>query len=290
MNLSVILGFLTGFGLVAYGMITGSDGVSQVMANFINLPSICITFGGAISATIISVPTKDLKNIPKYIKVLLRTEKININQYIDTLVDLSTEARTNGLLALENKVNNIRIQDDFFRLCIALVVDSRNQNTVKEQIENEMGNIEARHAAAWNVFDTCGSFGPAFGMLGTLIGLINMLANLDVAAGGANSIGRGMAVAIITTFYGSVLVNMICAPISNRLKSKHEDEMMVKDLIKQGALLIQAEENPNLVREQLEAYLSYADRRVGGHIVEPEFSRSSRKNKIKGVSYTSNYR
>jgi len=259
MNLTFVIGLVAGFCLVIYGMVSGGSSASQVMASFIDIPSVYITFGGAFSATVMSVPMKYLKDIPKHIKVLLKKEKIDLNQYIDVIVDLAKEARLKGLLVLEEKMKNINIDDDFLKFCVMLIVDAIEPSKVRTQIENEINCIETRHAAAWSVYDKCGSFAPAFGMLGTLIGLINMLANMDTT-GGAESLGKGMSVALVTTFYGSVLLNMICAPISNRLKAKHEEEMIAKDLIMEGVLSIQSGENPKYIKEKLNSYLTYKDR------------------------------
>lgn len=259
MNISFIIGLLAGFGLVIYGIIGSGSSVSQVTSSFIDISSMYITFGGAIAATIMSVPVKYLKDIPKNMKVLMKKEKIDLNSYIDTIEELAKEARLKGLLVLEEKVNAMEMQDEFLKYCVMLIVDAIEPTKVRAQIENEIDCIEARHASAWKVFDTLGGFGPAFGMLGTLIGLINMLANMNVS-GGADSLGQGMSVALVTTFYGSVLTNMICAPISNRLKAKHEEEMIAKELIMEGVLSIQSGENPKYIREKLNSYITYEER------------------------------
>lgn len=259
MNLTFIIGLAAGFGLVIYGMFGSSTSTSQLIESFIDLPSVYITFGGAFAATLMSVPFRYIKDIPKHMKVLMSKEKINLNQYIDVIVELAKEARLKGLLVLEEKINTIELNDDFLKFCVMLIVDAIEPSKVRTQIENEINCIETRHAAAWSVYDKCGSFGPAFGMLGTLIGLINMLANMD-PDGGSDALGKGMSVALVTTFYGSVLVNMICAPISNRLKAKHEEEMIVKDLIMEGVLSIQSGENPKYIKEKLSSYLTYKER------------------------------
>ncbi len=259
MNLSFIIGIFAGFGLVIYGIWQSGTDATQIYNSFINFPSMFITFGGAISATIMSVPVKYLKDIPKNMKVLMKKEKINLNLYIDAIEELAKEARLKGLLILEEKVNQIELNDEFLRYCVMLIVDAIEPTKVRAQIENEIDCIEARHSSAWKVFDTLGSFGPAFGMLGTLIGLINMLANMS-ADGGAEALGKGMAVALVTTFYGSVLTNMICAPISNRLKAKHDEELVAKELIMEGVLSIQSGENPKYIREKLNSYITYNER------------------------------
>ncbi len=259
MNLTFIIGLAAGFGLVIYGMFGSCSSTSQLIESFIDLPSVFITFGGAFAATLMSVPFRHIKDIPKHMKVLMSKEKINLNQYIDVIVELAKEARLKGLLVLEEKINNVELNDDFLKFCVMLIVDAIEPSKVRTQIENEINCIETRHAAAWSVYDKCGSFGPAFGMLGTLIGLINMLANMD-PKGGSDALGKGMSVALVTTFYGSVLVNMICAPISNRLKAKHEEEMILKDLIMEGVLSIQSGENPKYIKEKLSSYLTYKER------------------------------
>lgn len=261
MNISYIIGLLAGFGLVIYGIIGSGSSVSQVISSFIDIPSIFITFGGAIAATIMSVPVKYLKDVPKNVKVLMKKEKINPNLYIDAIEELAKEARLKGLLVLEEKINTLELQDEFLKYCVMLIVDAIEPTKVRAQIENEIDCIEARHASAWKVFDTLGSFGPAFGMLGTLIGLINMLANMDTTQG-ADSLGKGMSVALVTTFYGTLLANMICAPISNRLKAKHDEEMITKELIMEGVLSIQSGENPKYIREKLNSYITYQERGV----------------------------
>lgn len=259
MNISFILGLLAGFGLVIYGIAGTGSSISQVVSSFINVPSIFITFGGAISATIMSVPVKYLKDVPKNMKVLMKREKINLNIYIDAIEELAKEARLKGLLVLEEKINTLELQDEFLKYCVMLIVDAIEPTKVRAQIENEIDCIEARHSSAWKVFDTLGSFGPAFGMLGTLIGLINMLANMDTSQG-ADALGKGMSVALVTTLYGSVLTNMICTPISNRLKAKHDEELIAKELIMEGVLSIQSGENPKYIREKLNSYITYEER------------------------------
>lgn len=278
MNISFIIGLLAGFSLVIYGIITSGSSMSQVLSSFIDIPSVYITFGGAIAATIMSVPVKYLKDIPKNMKVLMKKEKIDINIYIDAIEELAKEARLKGLLVLEEKINTLDLQDEFLKYCVMLIVDAIEPTKVRAQIENEIDCIEARHASAWKVFDTLGSFGPAFGMLGTLIGLINMLANMDTSEG-ADALGKGMSVALVTTFYGSVLANMICAPISNRLKAKHDEEMITKELIMEGVLSIQSGENPKYIREKLNSYITYQER---GSITDIDSDGTDKKKAKKG--------
>ncbi|MDF2616863.1 MAG: motility protein [Sedimentibacter sp.] len=277
MNISFLIGLVAGLALVIYGIGTSGSSLSQVTQSFIDYPSMFITFGGAFSATIMSVPVKYLKDVPKNLKVLMKKEKINLNEYIDTIEELAREARLKGLLVLEEKVNSMDLQDEFLKYCVMLIVDAIEPTKVRAQIENEIDCIEARHASAWKVFDTLGSFGPAFGMLGTLIGLINMLANMDTS-NGADALGKGMSTALVTTFYGSALTNMFCVPISNRLKAKHDEEMIAKELIMEGVLSIQSGENPKYIREKLNSYITYEER---GSAAQAESEEGGTKKKSK---------
>lgn len=277
MNISFLIGLVAGLALVIYGIGTSGSSLSQVTQSFIDFPSMYITFGGAFAATIMSVPVKYLKDVPKNLKVLMKKEKINLNEYIDTIEELAKEARLKGLLVLEEKVNAMDLQDEFLKYCVMLIVDAIEPTKVRAQIENEIDCIEARHASAWKVFDTLGSFGPAFGMLGTLIGLINMLANMDTS-NGADALGKGMSTALVTTFYGSALTNMFCVPISNRLKAKHDEEMIAKELIMEGVLSIQSGENPKYIREKLNSYITYEER---GSAAQAESEEGGTKKKSK---------
>ncbi|HBB28449.1 MAG TPA: motility protein A, partial [Clostridiales bacterium] len=214
--------------------------------------------GGTFASTFMSVPFKYVKKIPAHIKVVLRRDQVNLNGYIDVLVELAQEARVKGLLALEEKVNQIEIDDEFLKFCVMLIIDALEATKVREQIENEINCIEVRHANAWKVYERAEAFAPAFGMLGTLIGLINMLMGLN--PDDSSNLGAGMSVALITTFYGSFLANVLFGPIGNKLKAKHEEEMIVKSLIMEGILSIQAGENPKYIRDKLKSYLTTRER------------------------------
>lgn len=253
MDLTIIIGFIAAVVLVGYGILG-----SGTLDNFWDVGSIFITIGGTFASTFMSVPFKYVKKIPAHFKVIFRKDKVNLNGYIDVLVELAQEARVKGLLALEEKVNQIEIDDEFLKFCVMLIIDALEATKVREQIENEINCIEVRHAAAWKVYERAESFAPAFGMLGTLIGLINMLKGLDMDD--PSKLGSGMSVALITTFYGSLLANVVFGPIGNKLKAKHEEEMTVKSLIMEGILSIQAGENPKYIRDKLKSYLTTKER------------------------------
>lgn len=255
MDFSLIIGFIAAVALTLYGILG-----SGTLWNFWDIGSVYITIGGTFASTIMSVPFKYIAKIPAHIKVLVRRDKVNINGYIDVLVELAQEARVKGLLALEEKINQIEIDDEFLKFCVMLIIDALEATKVREQIENEINCIEIRHAGAWKVYERAEAFAPAFGMLGTLIGLINMLKGLN--PDDSSNLGAGMSVALITTFYGSFIANVVFGPMGNKLKAKHEEEMIVKNLIMEGVLSIQAGENPKYIRDKLKSYLTTRERNV----------------------------
>jgi chemotaxis protein MotA len=169
---------------------------------------------------------------------------------IRNIIDLSNIARKEGLLSLEETANNL--EDEFLKKGILLIVDGTDPELVRAILETELTCIENRHKKVIGFWETVGAMGPAWGMIGTLIGLVNMLKTLEDSA----SIGPNMAVALITTFYGSLLANWISAPIATKLRSNNNIEMMLKEVMIEGLLSIQAGENPRVIEERLKSYLS----------------------------------
>ncbi|NLL02679.1 MAG: motility protein A, partial [Clostridiales bacterium] len=181
--------------------------------------------------------------------------------YIEKVVEYAQEARRKGLLTLEDKAN--QEEDEFFKNSIMLIVDAIEPTKVKEMLENELDCLEQRHAKGWQMYEKAATFAPAYGMIGTLIGLINMLKNLDMDVGGASGIAQGMSVALITTFYGSILANLILMPIANKLKIRHYEEMVCKEVIVEGVLSIHAGTNPRHIEERLKAFVNSKERVLG---------------------------
>lgn len=260
MDLTTILGILVGLGLVIYG-ITFEGGVvtPSNLIRFYDLPSVFITIGGTFAATFAAFPISYFKSIPKHMKIIAQRKKYNPKQYIDTIVEYAQEARRKGILSLEDKVNEQ--DDEFLKNSIMLVVDAIEPSKAKEMLENELNCLETRHLQGVKIYEKASSLAPAFGMIGTLIGLINMLAGLDMeATDGAKNLTSGMAVALVTTFYGSVLANLILTPIANKLRARHAEEMLCKEIVVEGVLAIQAGDNPKHIEERLYAYLTSGER------------------------------
>jgi chemotaxis protein MotA len=186
--------------------------------------------------------------------LIMKVQPSNEEETINSIIGLSNVARKEGLLALEEAANSI--DDEFLKKGVLLIVDGTDPELVRSILETELNCIEDRHSSITGFWDSLGAMGPAWGMIGTLIGLINMLKKLD----DVNSIGPNMAVALVTTFYGAILANWICIPVSSKLKSKNANETMIKELMVEGLLSIQAGENPRVIEEKLKSFLSPARR------------------------------
>lgn len=234
--------------VMIYGMVV-EDGFGALIA-FWDVASVFITFGGAFLCVLIMSPS--ISVYLSYIKSFLLIFKpvaTNEGETIKTIIELSNIARKEGLLSLEEAANNI--DDEFLKKGVLLIVDGTDPELVRSIMETELGCIEDRHGAVIEFWENLGSMGPAWGMIGTLIGLVNMLKLLD----DASAIGPNMAVALITTLYGSLLANWIATPVSIKLKTNSEMEILMKEVMVEGLLSIQAGENPRVIEEKLKSFL-----------------------------------
>ncbi len=264
MDITTIIGIVLGFALIINGIAlevteTGIAYVIENVKNFFDVPSLIIVLGGTIAAIVANYSPKHLKAIPKHLKIMLDGKKFDPMEYIDTLVDFAQIARKNGLLALEEKAN--QVDDPFFKQSLMLIVDATDADRVKEMLNNDLDNLVARHEEVVGMYERGSATAPAFGMIGTLVGLINMLRSMDLSgSGGAGSLGSSMSVALVTTFYGCILANVIFNPIATKLKIRHSEEELCKTIIIEGVLSIQAGENPKFLKEKLISFLPQAQR------------------------------
>ncbi len=244
MDLTSLIGFLATWILVIASMAAGGN-----LGAYIDMPSVMITLGGAIGATVISNPGNRLKAVGGALKSVFISHAPDLIGMVQMIVSFAEKARREGLLSLEADV--AEVESDFMRKAIQLVVDGTDPELVRAILDTEIGVFEDRHSANKTVFDNLAEFGPSFGMIGTLIGLIAMLGNLaDVSA-----LGPGMAVALITTMYGSMLANMFAIPTAKKLAARSAEEVKAMELMVEGILAIQAGENPRIVEEKLKVYL-----------------------------------
>jgi chemotaxis protein MotA len=252
MDLLSLLGFIFGTGFVIVSILLGEDPVTGAatinpgqLSGFWDLPSVMIVIGGTIAALMISFPIKSFTKIPKHLKIIFLPKKYNPQSYIEQIVFFAKEARINGLLALEDKLNST--QDKFIKNSLLLVVDSVEPEKVRGLLNKELDYLDERHAQDMAFYNKASEYSPAFGMVGTLIGLINLLANLS----DTEALTKNMAVALVTTFYGVILANVIFKPIANKLKVRHEEEYLCKMIISEGVQAIQDGDNPTFIQEKL---------------------------------------
>lgn len=257
MDLASVIGLSVSFALVIFGMVFGKD-FSVIGDSFMDAPSALITFGGAIGTVLAMNPMKDFVAGLKSFLLIFKTPKANETETIKSIIELSNLARREGLLALEESAN--ALDDDFMKKGVMLIVDGTDPELVRSILEAELINVDTRHQENIGFWKNLGTMGPAWGMIGTLIGLINMLKDLS----DPDSIGPNMAVALVTTLYGSLLANWICAPVANKLTKLNDIEIKLKEVMIEGILSIQAGENPRVIEEKLKSFLAPKDRKAFG--------------------------
>lgn len=257
MDIASILGFILCLGLIVFGIVTGDDGVAAIW-NFIHSQSAIITFGGAFCCILASNSMSDFLGGLKSIKLVFKVPSIDTPQIISKIIELSNVARKEGLLSLEEAAADL--DDPFLKKGILLIVDGTDPELVRGILETDLTSIEGRHKQKISFWQDVSSMGPAWGMIGTLIGLINMLQNMS----DPSSVGPNMSTALITTLYGSMLANWIATPVATKLKSNNDAESMVKEIVIEGLLSIQAGENPRIIEEKLKSFLAPKDRASGG--------------------------
>ena len=249
MDFATIIGLVSGVVLISAAI--AADGS---LAGFLDVSSIMVTLGGTIAATFVNHSLSDISRVIAMLRIAFTERGYSGRELIDQLVALAEKARREGLLAMEEEA--AQIEDGFLRKGIQLIVDGTDPDLVRNVLEIELAFQEDRHRAGQAIFQDMASYAPAFGMLGTLIGLINMLANID----DVDKIAPGMALALVTTFYGVILANLVFLPIAGKLKKRSDEEVLYRHIMLEGILSIQAGENPRLVEEKLMAFLPPQER------------------------------
>ena len=213
---------------------------------FLDEASVLIVIGGTFAVMVACYP-KQVRSMFKHFQIMLGTKTFNPEKYIDELVELAQIARKNGLLALEERAN--AQPDPFFKQAIMLIVDATDPDRVRSILTNDIEQTSARHQEVVAMYERGSNAAPAFGMIGTLIGLVKMLYALNDAD--MSSLGPNMGVALITTFYGSLLAHVVFNPIAANLTARDEEEMVCREIILEGIMAIQSGENPKYLRERL---------------------------------------
>ena len=252
MDLATVGGLAVGFGLVIFGSIVNGLSPLQIM----DPASALITFGGGMAAAVIASPLARLLNFANFTRFAFNPPQTDVVSLIQILVQFSERARREGLLSLEDDLATL--DEPFLKKGIQLVVDGTDPELVRSILETDMKNIQKRHAEGSTFWGDIGMFLPAFGMIGTLIGLIQMLLNLGT--GDPNAIGRGMSAALITTLYGSFGANLLALPLQKKLVLRDQDETKVKAIMIEGILSIQSGDNPRIVKDKLSSFLPPPER------------------------------
>lgn len=257
MDIASLLGLLIGFAMLIFGIIS-SGGVAAI-GNFIDVPSVVITIGGSLASTLGSNKLPDFIAGLKGMGLALKPPAVgDPKEAIANIINLSNISRKEGILALEEAAHNI--DDNFLKAGINLVVDGTDPELVRGILETDIVCVEGRHKKVIAFWEKWGEMGPAWGMIGTLCGLVNMLKKLD----DMSMIGPNMAVALLTTLYGSLIANWLAAPTAAKLKVNNDIEIMMKEIVIEGLLSIQAGENPRIIEEKLKSFLPPAQRDIGG--------------------------
>lgn len=248
LNRASISGFISCFGMILVGIVT--NGGIRTIVNFIHLPSAIITFGGAIFAVLITAETfDDFLDGWRSLRTAFSKDEGNLDEIGDAIYELSLAARKEGLLALEEQSQNL--EDAYLKKGIRLIVDGTDPELLKDILETELLHEMEDNRRRVSFWENMGAYAPAWGMVGTLLGLINMMKAMGEDA---SRIGEGMSLALITTLYGSVLANWVCIPVSAKLRRSSQIQEMKKELIIEGVLSIQAGDNPMVIKEKIRAF------------------------------------
>ncbi len=244
MDLATILGVISAFGLVLLAIFAGGG-----LQLFINLPALMIVVGGTLGATMINYPLRDVFGVFSVVKNAIFTKNIASLRLIKSFTNFANKSRKEGILALEDEIKGET--NEFLRKGVQLSIDGLEPQEIKEIMETEIDFIKSRHQLGAEIFTTMGSFAPALGMIGTLIGLVQMLQTLD----DPGSIGPSMAVALLTTFYGSLIANLICLPLAGKLKTRSKEELLSKEMTIRGIISLSNGDHPRIIEQRLMAFM-----------------------------------
>ncbi len=246
MDIASIVGLLLGASLLltAIAIAPGSS-----FAAFVDLPSAMVVLGGSICAVLICFPLKSFLSLFGVVKNIFFNKQESFTELIELIVSLAETARRDGLLALENRIEEVT--DPFVILGIQMAVDGTRPEVIEDIMRTDMDAVSGRHRNGKEVVAQMGRFAPAFGMVGTLMGLIIMLGNMDDPA----AIGPGMAVALITTLYGAIVSNLVFLPFAEKLMFINKHEMMVREIVVRGIMGIQSGDNPRVIEQKLNTFV-----------------------------------
>ena len=252
MDIATFIGLLLGFGLILASIaMGGGDGLNA----FIDIPSLMITVGGSFAALLINFPLNVCLTSASVVKKCFLTKLPEPQEVIANFKKLAVTVRKDGMLALEKELDSI--DDDFMKRGLEIVISGAEESQIRNVLETELSAIEARHMTGKKIVESTGAAAPAFGMIGTLVGLVQMLQSLD----DPSQIGGGMATALLTTLYGAIIANVACIPLAGKLEIRSQDEVASRELMISGICALAQGLAPRAVEDNLVAYLSPKSRK-----------------------------
>jgi chemotaxis protein MotA len=258
MDIGSILGMIFGFAFIA-----GAIMMHGSLSDFVDVPGALVAFGGSFSAIMIAFPAKKVLGIFGIVKQVFLTRIPDPKEEIQRFAEMAGVVRRDGQLALEKYVPVVK--DGFLKRGLEMVIDNAPKDKVEEVLHIELHGLEERHALGKKIFDQLGAMLPSFGMVGTLVGLIQMLGQLD----DPSKIGAGMAVAMVTTFYGAFVANMVFLPMGAKLEARSKEEVKVRELMIHGLVCLLEQESPREVESKLKAFLAPKARETSGSAPAP---------------------
>jgi chemotaxis protein MotA len=253
LDIATLIGILVSFGLVIVSILAGGDG-----SWFVNAPSLMIVGGGTMGATLLAYPLADVLGVFRVVKNVFMHKSQVVGELIPLISDFAKKARQEGILSFESQLD--QIEDPFLVQGIQMAIDGMESSAIEDVMTTEIIYLEERHRLGSEIFSTMGTFAPAVGMLGTIIGLVQMLMQMA----DPSQIGAPMAVALLTTFYGTLLANLVFLPIAGKLKTRSKQEILVKQLVLEGVISIQSGDNYRVVEQKLKAFIAPKARLAAG--------------------------
>ncbi|QCD52655.1 motility protein A [Campylobacter sp. RM16192] len=247
------LGTVVGWILIMV-LLFGSMAIGVGIGPYIDIPSVMIVFGGTAGCLLVGFKMEQMKKLFTFYGVAVKPKLFNLPEIVKKMVEYSTKARRDGILALENDANNET--DEFLKKGLSMAVDGNEPDAIRALLEIDMEQTSSRHSDNIKIFDQVAGFAGSMGMIGTLIGLVAMLLNMS----DPSAIGPSMAVALITTLYGAMIGNILGAPVANILSIRDKDESLAKTIIIEGIMAIQAGDNPRTLETKLLSFLPPKDR------------------------------
>ena len=245
MDIATLIGIVVSFGLVITSILLGGDGTW-----FVNAPSLMIVIGGTMGATLLAYPLGDVLSVFKVVQNVFMNKSQSVSELIPMIAGFAKKARQEGILSFESQLD--KIEDPFLVHGIQMAIDGMESSAIEDVMTTEIIFVEERHRLGADIFRTMGTFAPAVGMLGTIIGLVQMLMQME----DPSQIGAPMAVALLTTFYGTLLSNLVFIPVAGKLKTRSKQEILFKQMVLEGVISIQSGDNHRVVEQKLKAFIA----------------------------------